>query len=266
MPDLSNRRVALIGGAGFIGHNLALLLKQQRRRRRTSSTGSRSTTSSTTRRWTATSSSRDLYMQILLQRLDLLSDAGHPAAPRRTRATTTSSRSSSRRSSPTRSSTSPPSRTPTARTRTRFDVRPLAAHARERARLVARRGRSSASSSSRRSMVYGNFKTPEVAEDHPLEPIGHLRRAQARGREDGDRLQPGLRPAVHDPAALGALRAALRQPPRQPGVHRERARRREPARRRRGRREARLLLRRRRRRTASSPRSPTTARATRSST
>ena len=73
------------------------------------------------------------------------------------------------------------------------------------------------------SMVYGNFDGEAVYRRAALRADRHLRRAQVRRREAGHRLQPGVRSAVHDRAALGALRRALRQPARRAGVHRERA-------------------------------------------
>ena len=98
------------------------------------------------------------------------------------------------------------------------------------------------------SMVYGNFLEPGGLRGPPARPDRHLRRAEARRREDRDRLQAGVRPRLHDHPAVGALRARLRQPAGEPDLHRERAGRRHAARGRRGRRAARLLLHRRRRR------------------
>src|SRR5438445_90010 len=51
-----------------------------------------------------------------------------------------------------------------------------------------------------------------------------LRRAQAVRREDRDRLQPGLRHAVHHHPAVGAIWCALREPPCRSGLRRDRAR------------------------------------------
>ena len=93
-------------------------------------------------------------------------------------------------------------------------VRPQPAHAGERARLRARRRASSTSSSSPRAWSTATSRRAEVGRGPPARADRHLRRAQGRRREDRDRLQPGLRPPVHDRPALGALRAALRQPPR----------------------------------------------------
>jgi nucleoside-diphosphate-sugar epimerase len=75
MKSLTDRRVALIGGAGFIGHNLALELAGQGCRVEIvdslqvnnllsiASGGPQNT-------------NRDLYLRILMERLDLLRDAG----------------------------------------------------------------------------------------------------------------------------------------------------------------------------------------------
>ena len=72
--NLAERRVALIGGAGFIGHNLALALKERGAEVEVID-GLEAATSCTTppcRRTTP----RDLYIRDLLERLDLLAEAG----------------------------------------------------------------------------------------------------------------------------------------------------------------------------------------------
>ena len=96
------------------------------------------------------------------------------------------------------------------------------------------------------SMVYGELPQAGGDRGRAVRADRHLRRPQVRRREDGDRLQAGLRPRLHDHPALRALRTGLREPAREPDLHRERARGLQAARRRRRRRAARLLLRRRR--------------------
>src|SRR3954470_16831256 len=77
MPDLSKRRIALIGGAGFIGHNLALTLKQKGAEVHVLD----GLTVNHLGHYAALDSEparRDLYIRILLERLDLLGEAGIP--------------------------------------------------------------------------------------------------------------------------------------------------------------------------------------------
>ena len=98
-------------------------------------------------------------------------------------------------------------------------------------------------------MVYGNFETAGGHRGAPARiRSASTARSKVAGEKMVDRLQAGLRPAVHDHPAVGALRAALRQPARRPDLHREGARAAAAARRRRRRRAARLHLHRRPRR------------------
>jgi nucleoside-diphosphate-sugar epimerase len=75
-PDLSNRTIALIGGAGFIGHNLALILKERGADVHVldglavNHLGHYAALPDAER--------RGLYVRMLLERLDLLSAAGIP--------------------------------------------------------------------------------------------------------------------------------------------------------------------------------------------
>ena len=71
-------------------------------------------------------------------------------------------------------------------------------------------------------MVYGNFDGEAVTEDRHCEPHRHLRRIEIWRREARHRATTRFRDAVHDRAAVGALRRALRQPAGRPGLHRER--------------------------------------------
>ncbi|HWC77978.1 MAG TPA: NAD(P)-dependent oxidoreductase [Blastocatellia bacterium] len=166
---MSGRRVALIGGAGFIGHNLALTLKRhgamvdiidslQVNNLLTFASGNGGVSNS------------QLYVRIINERLDLLRDAGVPIHIQ-------------------------DARDYHALSRTLADIRPevivhLAAvsHAGrsnkdpystfdhslrtlENALDYARNGVEQFIFFSS-SMVYGNFLTPEVDEEHPLNPMG----------------------------------------------------------------------------------------------
>jgi len=78
MPSLSGRKVVLIGGAGFIGHNLALALKQ---RGAEVSIVDALGVNNVLHHFTANVAfpqQRNLYMRILMERLDLLREEGVP--------------------------------------------------------------------------------------------------------------------------------------------------------------------------------------------
>lgn len=78
MRDLNNRKIALIGGAGFIGHNLALALKERGADVHVVDSlqvNNLLTFASTNRDMIQ---NRDLYLKIINSRLDLLHDAGIP--------------------------------------------------------------------------------------------------------------------------------------------------------------------------------------------
>ncbi len=168
--DIAGRRIAIIGGAGFIGHNMALSMKEQ---------GAEVAVFDGLEvnhlvHYAALPSSemnRDLYIKILLERLRLLSDAGIPLERvdardyhRLSHALTDfapdvivhlAAVAHANRSNKDPFST--------------FDhsLRTLEnaldwARGMELERFVFLSS----------SMVYGNFMTSEVAEDHPLDPIG----------------------------------------------------------------------------------------------
>lgn len=168
IADLAGRRVALIGGAGFIGHNLALTLK--RRGAAVEVIDSLQVNNLLSFTSQPSGMQRDLAVSILNERLDLLRAAGVPLHPQ-------------------------DARDYHALSRILTDIKPqvivqLAA--------VSHAGRSNKDPYSTfdhsmrtlenaldyartevehfvflsSSMVYGNFETPEVAEEHPLNPIG----------------------------------------------------------------------------------------------
>lgn len=76
-PELQGRRVALVGGGGFIGHNLALALKQ-----RGADVAVIDGLNVNNFLWVhsngTVAENRDLYLQILNQRMELLRAAGIP--------------------------------------------------------------------------------------------------------------------------------------------------------------------------------------------
>lgn len=166
--DLAGRRVALIGGAGFIGHNLALTLK--RRGAAVEVIDSLQVNNLLSFTSQPSGMQRDLAVSILNERLDLLRAADVPLHPQ-------------------------DARDYHALSRILTDIKPqvivqLAA--------VSHAGRSNKDPYSTfdhsmrtlenaldyartevehfvflsSSMVYGNFEAPEVAEEHPLNPIG----------------------------------------------------------------------------------------------
>jgi nucleoside-diphosphate-sugar epimerase len=169
MDDLTGKRVALIGGAGFIGHNLALELKA----RGADVEVIDGLEVNHLVYYSAMPSSepyRDLYIRILLERLDRLHAAGIPVHRQDARDYSGLSAILGRIepdvivhlaavAHATRSNKDPLST---------FDhsLRTL-----ENALDFARGSRPHFVYLSS-SMVYGNFRTAEVTEDHPLDPIG----------------------------------------------------------------------------------------------
>ena len=169
MPDLSNRCIALVGGAGFIGHNLALLLKERGAQVHVldgltvNNLGHYAALPEPER--------RNLYVQMLLERLDLLSAADIPLHRVDARDYHELSHTMTTIAPDTivhlaavahadRSNKDPYST---------FDhsLRTLEnsldwSRGAELERFVFLSS----------SMVYGNFREPEVSEDHVLEPLG----------------------------------------------------------------------------------------------
>jgi nucleoside-diphosphate-sugar epimerase len=170
---LEGRRIALIGGAGFIGHNLALSLAQQKAKVDVIDSLQVNNLLHFASGGGGFGPQRDLYTQMLNQRLDLLRTAGIAVHPQ-------------------------DARDYNALSRILLDIQPqvivhLAAIAHagkankdpfstfdhslrtlENALDYARDGKVKVEHfvyfSS--SMVYGNFMTPEVTEEHPLNSIG----------------------------------------------------------------------------------------------
>jgi nucleoside-diphosphate-sugar epimerase len=170
MGDLAGKRIALVGGAGFIGHNLALTL-HERGAQVEIIDGLEVNNLVYFAALPPSEPNRDLYVRILHERLDLIHAAEIPLHRQ-------------------------DARDYNALSRTLVEIKPdvivhLAA--------VAHAGRSNKDPFSTfdhsmrtlenaldfsrgdevehfiylsSSMVYGNFLTPEVSEDHPLEPIG----------------------------------------------------------------------------------------------
>ena len=169
MPSLEGRRIALVGGAGFIGHQLALAVDRQGAHVEVID-GLEVNNLLSYAALPPGTENRDLYLKIIHQRLSLLHEAGIPVHVQ-------------------------DARDYHALSKQLGEVKPevivhLAA--------VAHAGRSNKDPHSTfdhslrtlensldyaryvgahfvyfsSSMVYGNFRAPEVAEDHPLDPIG----------------------------------------------------------------------------------------------
>jgi nucleoside-diphosphate-sugar epimerase len=168
--NLAGRRVALVGGAGFIGHTLALALKERGAEVEVID-GLEVNNLVHYAALPKDHPNRDLYIKILLQRLDLLSDAGIPLRRQDARDYHALSRTLSEFGPDTvvqlaavahanRSNKDPFST---------FDhsMRTLE-NALDWSRGVGLERFVFLSS----SMVYGNFSSEQVTEDHPLEPIG----------------------------------------------------------------------------------------------
>ena len=167
---LSGRRVALVGGAGFIGHNLALALKE-RGAEVVVIDGLEVNHLVHYAALPKTEPNRDLYIKILLQRLDLLSEAGIPLHRQDAR--------DYHRLSLTLSAFSPDTVVQLAAVAhaNRSNKDPFSTFDHSMRTLENALDWSRAPCVQRfvflsSSMVYGNFKADEVTEDHPLEPIG----------------------------------------------------------------------------------------------
>lgn len=169
MIDLSGKRIALVGGAGFIGHNLALELN----RRGAHVEIVDGLEVNNLLHYVALppgTENRDLYLKILHQRLDLLHEAEIPLHVQDARDYHALSGILNKVepqlvvhlaaiAHATRSNKDPMS-TFGHSTRTLENA------------LDWSRGRAEQFVFMSSSMVYGNFLTPEVPEDHPTEPIG----------------------------------------------------------------------------------------------
>lgn len=170
MAELAGRRIALIGGAGFIGHNLALELKDRGADVHVID-GLEVNNLVHFAAQPPDTPNRELYLRILLERLELLGQKGVPLHQQDARDYHGLSK-----------------------TLTEIDPQVIVhlaavAHANksnkdpystfdhslrtlENALDFARHQSVEQFIYFSSSMVYGNFRTPEVSEDHPLEPIG----------------------------------------------------------------------------------------------
>ena len=168
--DLGRRRIALLGGAGFIGHNLALSLKARGAEVEVVD-GLEVNHLVHYAALPASEPNRDLYIKILLQRLELLSEADIPLRRQDARDYHGLSRVLNEFQPDTivqlaavahanRSNKDP------------FSTFDHSLRTLENALDWSREQDLERFVFLSSSMVYGNFRTPEVAEDHPLDPIG----------------------------------------------------------------------------------------------
>jgi nucleoside-diphosphate-sugar epimerase len=166
--DLTGRRIALVGGAGFIGHHLALA-----RARHGAAVQVGDSLQVNNLLWFASQPSlghRDLALRMLNQRLDLLRDAGVLLHPQDARDYHALSRILAQIEphvivqlaavSHAGSSNKDPYSTFDHSLRTLENALDYARGAVEHFVFLSS------------SMVYGNFQTAEVTEEHPLNPIG----------------------------------------------------------------------------------------------
>jgi len=169
LKGLAGRRIALIGGAGFIGHNLAIRLKEAGADVHVIDGLEVNNLLSFTALPPDTPN-RDLYLRIIEQRLAKLQEAGVPLHVQDARdyhrlgllLEETDAQTVVHLAAVAHAG--------------RSDKDPMSTFGHSLRTLEnaldwsASRAEHFISFSS--SMVYGNFKTPEVSEDHPLDPIG----------------------------------------------------------------------------------------------
>jgi nucleoside-diphosphate-sugar epimerase len=168
MSDLSQQRIALIGGAGFIGHNLALELKS---RGAEVAAIDGLEVNHLVHYAASTDPNRDLYIKILLERLKLLEGAGIPLMRQDARDYNGLSNQLNE-FEPTsivhlaavahanRSNKDP------------FSTFDHSMRTLENALDWSRGAGLDRFVFFSSSMVYGNFQTEEITEEHPLNPIG----------------------------------------------------------------------------------------------
>lgn len=170
MNDLRNHRVALIGGAGFIGHNMALALKEHGAEVEVID-GLEVNHLVHYASLPSSDSNRDLYIKMLLERLRLLEEAGIPLRRQDARDYNGLSRQLGEFAPDTivhlaavahanRSNKDP------------FSTFDHSMRTLENALDWARASDLHRFVFFSSSMVYGNFLSESVSEDHPLEPIG----------------------------------------------------------------------------------------------
>lgn len=167
---LSGRRIALIGGAGFIGHNLALSLANRGAEVHVFD-GLEVNHLVHYAALPASEPNRDLYLKILMERLDLLSAADIPLHRLDARDYHALSFALSEIAPDTIVHLAAVAHA------NRSNKNPLSTFDHSLRTLENALDWSHQMSLQRfvffsSSMVYGNFQTPEVDENHPLEPIG----------------------------------------------------------------------------------------------
>ncbi len=170
MPDLAGRKIALIGGAGFIGHNLALSLKRQGADVEVIDGLMVNNLYSFTSAESAGIPNRELYVRIINQRLDLLRQANIPIAIQDARDYSALCRILEQMRpqmivhlaavSHAGKSNKDPYSTFDHSLRTLENALDWARQRAEHFVFLSS------------SMAYGHFRTDRVSEDHPLEPIG----------------------------------------------------------------------------------------------
>ncbi len=170
IEDLTSRRVAIIGGAGFIGHNLALALSDHGAEVEVVD-GLEVNHLVHYASLPTTEPNRNLYLTILLERLKLLEDAGVPLRRQDARDYNGLSRVLSEFEPDTIVQLAAVAHA----NRSNKDPFSTFDHSMRTLENALDWGR--ASNLHRfiffsSSMVYGNFLSESVAEDHPLEPIG----------------------------------------------------------------------------------------------
>jgi nucleoside-diphosphate-sugar epimerase len=170
MQSMAGKRVALIGGAGFIGHHLALELV---RRGASVHVIDGLQVNNLLSLMTDGADHRDLYMRMVNERLDLMRTAGVELHPQDARDYHALSRILASSIKPhvivqlaavahAGRSNKDPFSTFDHSLRTLENALDVARSCDQLERFVFLSS----------SMVYGNFKTPTVAEDHSLDPIG----------------------------------------------------------------------------------------------
>lgn len=170
MSDLEGRRIALVGGAGFIGHNMALAMKER---------GAHVEVIDGLEvnhlvHYAALPPSdpyRSLYLKILLERLDLLHNAGIPLRRQDARDYNGLSHQLNEIEPDTIVHLAAVAHA------NRSNKDPLSTLDHSQRTLENALDWARGSDLQRfvffsSSMVYGNFLTPEVTEDHPLDPLG----------------------------------------------------------------------------------------------
>ena len=170
--SIAGKRIALVGGAGFIGHNLALRLNERGAHVEVIDGLEVNNLLYYAALPRDTEPNRELYLKILNQRLDLINEAEIPLHRLDARDYDALSRTLERDRARRRSSISPPSRTPGSRTRTRsrtFDhsLRTLE-NALDYARVAGQALHLLLLEHGLRQLP----RRPRCAEDHPLDPIG----------------------------------------------------------------------------------------------